>query len=290
MTMQRRAEANSEATTADRPRLPPRWPGWPVATAQAVRFYSRLPVPRLPGEDDPHAVPDFRVMPRALPLAALIIAAPAMATLALAVWLGLSGLAAGALAIAVLATTCGAFHEDGLADSADGLFGGQTAERRLEIMKDSRIGSFGATALMLALVLRVGMLEALVERGGALLACAALAGAAGWSRALGIQLLARDAPARAYGAVADVGRPTPLTALVTLLLAATLALGAGAAGGLPLPAVALALALGYLAMQGLRRLALRLIGGPTGDIAGATQQLAEIAFYLGLLLAPGRAA
>ncbi len=56
----------------------PTWPGWPRATAQAIRFYSRLPVPALPGEADPHAAPDFRLMPRALPVAGLVIALPAM--------------------------------------------------------------------------------------------------------------------------------------------------------------------------------------------------------------------
>jgi adenosylcobinamide-GDP ribazoletransferase len=264
---------------------PSRWPGWGIATAQCVRFYSRLPVPALPGEADPHAVPDFRLMPRALPFAAMLIVLPALLVIAAA---GLLDLPAGVAAVLVITTqvlTTGAFHEDGLADSCDGLFGGHTVERRLEIMKDSRIGTFGGCGLILALMLRTVLLAFLYEEAGWLAAAMALLAAAPVSRALGIWLLARLDPARAYGALAAVGKPTGQTAVIALALSLAIALGAAFAGGLPWTGIGLGLLLALGAAWLCGHLAHRLIGGPTGDIAGATQQLSEIGLLFGLVIA-----
>jgi adenosylcobinamide-GDP ribazoletransferase len=263
----------------------PHWPGWPIATAQAVRFYSRLPVPALPGEADPHAAPDFRLMPRALPFAAVIIVLPAMLMAAFASALSLPAMVVAALTLAVLTLSTGAFHEDGLADTFDGLFGGHEKERRLEIMKDSRIGTFGGAALMLAYLLRFSCLVALVDEGSLPILLAGLMAAAIWSRVLGIHVLAIDAPARAYGALATVGMPTVWTARIALALGAGLCLIATLPGGAPLGGLMIGLALAAFVALGMAATARRLIGGPTGDIAGAVQQLAEIAVYLGLIIA-----
>jgi len=124
------------------------WPGRGLLPdlAACLRFYSRLPVPRLHGEGDIHAAPDFRTAPRMLPLAGLILALPAALTLLAARGLGLGPFLAAALALTVMVLVTGALHEDGLADLADGC-GGATRERRLEIMRDSRLGSYGAIAL-----------------------------------------------------------------------------------------------------------------------------------------------
>jgi adenosylcobinamide-GDP ribazoletransferase len=199
--------------------------------------------------------------------------------------LNLPALMSAALVLATLTITTGAFHEDGLADTADGLFGSHDRERRLAIMKDSLIGSFGASALILAFLLRLGGLVTLLEESGAWGTCAVMLVAAMWSRTLGIYLLAVDAPARAYGALASVGQPSLRTAAIALGLAAGLALLASLAGDVPLGGLALALALAALVALGVAALARRLIGGPTGDIAGAVQQLAEIAVYLGFTVA-----
>lgn len=284
MTQRDESSAEGEAPAAPQA-SPPVWPGWMAATAQAIRFYSRLPVPKLPGEDDPHAVPDFRLMPRALPVAALFIAAPAMVTLLAAQAIGLTSLISVALALTVLVITSGAFHEDGLADTADGLFGGHDKERRLAIMKDSLIGSFGASALILAFLLRLAGLVAIVEESGARGGMGALAAAAIWSRSLGIHVLAVHKPARAYGALASVGQPTLRTAMLALALAAALAVTAAFLANLPLAGMVAGLAAAALLALGLAALARRLIGGPTGDIAGAVQQLGEIGVYLGLAAA-----
>jgi adenosylcobinamide-GDP ribazoletransferase len=267
----------------------PVWPGWLVATAICIRFYSHLPVPRLPGEGDIHALPDFRLVPRAVPLAALAIALPAALVMAGAGIAGLHPMLAAALGVTGLVIVTGAFHEDGLGDSADGLFGGHTPERRLEIMKDSRVGSFGAVAIALALLLRVTALGSIAGAGGGLAAAAVLLVAAMASRAAGVGLLASEGPARAGGAAAAVGRPTFATAGVALGLSAAIGCALTLLSRLPPAGLALAFVLAALATLGLARLARRLIGGQTGDIVGAAQQIAEIAVYLGFALALGGA-
>jgi len=274
------AETTTQTTTPD-------WPGWAIATAICLRFWSRLPIPPLPGEADGHAIPDFRSVPRALPFAALVIALPA-ALIALGAGLaGLGGFVVATLALTAMALTTGAFHEDGLADTADGLFGGHTPERRLEIMKDSRIGSYGALALGLSLLLRASLIAMILDRSGAWAAAAALLVAAPWSRAEALFLLATQPAARSSGAAASVGQPTIVTARIALGLSLFLATGIALAAQLPVAGLLLGFALAHGAAAVLSRLARRLIGGQTGDILGAAQQLTEIAIYLGLALALG---
>jgi adenosylcobinamide-GDP ribazoletransferase len=266
------------------------WPGWLSATAICIRFYSRLPVPRLSGEADLHAAPDFRSVPRALPFAALLIALPGALVLLCAGLAGVGPTLAATLAVTVLVATTGAFHEDGLADSADGLFGGHTLERRLEIMKDSRVGSYGACALGLSLLLRVTALASILEAAGAWAAAAVILVAAPWSRMQGVLLLAREPPARSDGASAAVGVPGGDTVLIGFGLAAAIAATLAGLTRLPLTGLVLGGLLAALACAGLARLSRRLIGGQTGDILGAAQQIAEIAIYLGFALMLGRGA
>lgn len=257
--------------------------------AQMLRFYSRLPVPRLPFEEDAHAVPDFRTAPRMLPLAGAIVGTPAALALVAGDALGLPDLVTAGLALSVLVASTGAFHEDGLADTADGLGGGATPERRLDIMKDSRIGTYGAAALGLALLLRAGCLAGLLETLGGWPAAACLIGASALSRALGLLPLALLPPARPGGFSAGVGRPTAATMAIALGGGGTIAALLIVAGGLPLAAALLGGALATLPAFALLGLARRLIGGQTGDIAGAAQQGAEIAFLCGLLIYAGDA-
>lgn len=265
---------------------PPAWPGWLIATATCIRFYSRLPVPALPGENV-HALPDFRLVPRALPFAALVIALPAALIALLAGLAGVNALLTAALTVTALVVTTGAFHEDGLADSADGLFGGHTPERRLEIMKDSRVGTFGALALCLSLLLRVSALAAILQGAGAWAAAAAVLVAAPWSRVEGLRILATTPSTRRDGASASVGQPGSSVLPVAYGLSGALALLLVAAGALPFAGVLIGLALSALTTLWLSRTAIRLIGGQTGDILGAAQQLGEIAIYLGLAVMIG---
>ena len=245
-----------------------------------LRFYSRLPIPAFGFEAAPHSMGEF---PRAVglaPLAGALIALPAGLILAAAGAVLPPELAA-ILALAALAATTGALHEDGLADVADGFGGGRTIERKLEIMRDSRIGAYGGVALCLSLLARFAALTALLRMGLAP-ALSAFIAAAALSRWLGLLPMALLAPARKDGAAHAAMGPTPRALALggALALAAGLApwWAAGAAIGLTLTAVALAL----LAALGMADLARRQIGGQTGDVAGAAQQLAEIAFLITL--------
>ena len=251
-----------------------------------LRFFSRLPLPPLPFERTPHAAPDLGRLAVMAPIAGAVIAAIGAAAVGLAHALGLPASVASALAVAALLVTTGALHEDGLADVADGFGGGATRARKLEIMRDSRIGAYGGAALALALILRVAALAALIDEGvGAAMAGLVLAGAA--SRAAALLPLALLAPARAEGLGAGVGRLGSGRALAAgaAALVVAVALGLGALG---LGRAILALALALAAALTMSAIARRQIGGQTGDVAGATQQLADIACLCGLLI--GRAA
>ncbi|GAB6844569.1 adenosylcobinamide-GDP ribazoletransferase [Methylorubrum rhodinum] len=249
--------------------------------AACLRFFTRLPIPALPDEPEPYGVPDFRTVPRMLPLAALLLALPAALVLVLAWEIRLGPFVAAALALAALALVTGAMHEDGLADVADGFGGGRSAERSLEIMRDSRIGAFGGTALFLGLALRAATLATLLDRSGALAALALLY-AASVSRSAALIPIAWLGPARPGGAGAAVGRPDRTTLLVVAGLCLALAL-IGAGFGLPPLGLALGLVLAPSVAFALSALAQQKIGGQTGDVVGACQQLGEIAVLLALV-------
>jgi len=196
---------------------------------------------------------------------------------ALAIWLT-SGLSAGVSAAAGLAAmivVTGAMHEDGLADTADGLWGGWDRERRLTIMKDSRIGAYGVIALILALLARWSLLATLIGAG---VVWAPLIAAALLSRVPMIFLMALMDPARPGGLAGRVGQPPLGAAMIAAGLALFAALILSGAGAIWALGLALLLALG------LALVAQAKIGGQTGDILGASQQISEIA-ALGVLAA-----
>jgi len=237
--------------------------------AVALALLTRLPLPRLPSE----AFARQAAAGWAYPLAGLAVAIPACALGGLAAGAGLPPAVAAGLVLAVQVMLTGAMHEDGLADSADGLWGGRDRARRLEIMKDSRIGSYGVLALVLATGLRWSALAGLVAAGawGAVIAAAVL------SRAGLPALMAALPHARDGGLSHAVGRPGRGPALAALTLALILALIA--CGGSALTAMLWA----ALAVAATGALARAKLGGQTGDILGAGQQAAEIAALLGLL-------
>lgn len=193
----------------------------------------------------------------------------------LAAWVWTPPLAAlAAVAVGLLLT--GALHEDGLADTFDGLGAPRPTERALEIMRDSRIGAFGALALGLGLAARVAALAAL---GG--LAPVALIAGQGLSRA-GMTLMLRAGPyVRQSGA--GTGMTGPLGSGLGLLVLATAAAAALALWAAGLGALLAGLAGLALVQLALRRWAQQRLGGITGDILGAAQVLGDLGFLLGLL-------
>lgn len=225
-------------------------------------------------------MPGFAEALRALPLAGAAIGGVGALALALSRALGLSPLIAAALGIAALVLVTGGLHEDGLADVADGFGGGATRERKLEIMRDSRLGSYGGLALGLSLLLRVFALAALAERSS-LLAAAAMIATGAVSRTVGLAPLLMLAPARPGGLGAAMPLPSSRALAQGAALAALLSCAPALFGAARGQIVVADLAAGLAAML-VARLAERQIGGYTGDVLGAAQQVAEIAALLAL--------
>ncbi|MCK9200753.1 MAG: adenosylcobinamide-GDP ribazoletransferase [Gallionella sp.] len=247
----------------------------------AVQFFTRLPVPAWVG----HSAQQLEQAARYLPLVGMLVGAIAAAVLYLSAQALPLSLAVGLSMVASILVT-GAFHEDGLSDFADGFGGGHTKEKMLAIMKDSRVGAYGAIALVLVLLLKYQALLELVGKRSLLFAAAALIAAHAVSRlmAASIMLTQRyvreDDSARAKPA-AQLGHASFAVALLTGIASLGLLYVAGAnAATVFSAAIAALLMRAYLAWRLQRRL-----GGYTGDCLGAVQQLTEIAFYLGLLAA-----
>jgi adenosylcobinamide-GDP ribazoletransferase len=170
--------------------------------------------------------------------------------------------AIGALTTSVIIT--GAMHEDGLADSADGLWGGWTTERRLEIMKDSRTGAYGVIAIALSLIWRTALLSIVIGASNPIFLLTALGAL---SRSAMAPLMAFLPNARKSGLSSAVGAPSRLTAIASVALGLVIAwpiLG-------PIPCLIAGLTALFSAA-----IAIKKIGGQTGDILGASQQLTEI--------------
>lgn len=250
-------------------------------TAHALGFLTRL---KLPARWFESSNGTLRSAARAFPLAGAALALPAAVILLAARSLGLPVSVAALLAVASLVAITGALHEDGLADVADGFFGGDGAQRRLEIMKDSAIGSFGAIALILSLGLRILLLSALVERAGAGRAAFALLGVEAASRAAMVWFWQHLPSARPGGVADRSGSPDAST------MRHALAAGAAIAAITVLPAaglwaLVLATLLAAASVFGLASLCQQKIAGQTGDTLGAAQQVAAMSLLAGLVVA-----
>jgi adenosylcobinamide-GDP ribazoletransferase len=176
------------------------------------------------------------------------------------------------LALGVAVALTGALHEDGLADTCDGLFGGATRERRLEIMRDSRVGTYGVVGLVLVLGAQVAAVGALP----AALAARALVAAHAAGRAAALALTRLP-----YARASSGGLGRPLAGRVPpLVLGAALATGGAALCLLPLPlaAACAGCASVIVALAGWRFA--RDLGGVTGDALGAVTKLVEVACYV----------
>jgi adenosylcobinamide-GDP ribazoletransferase len=212
----------------------------------------------------------------AYPLAGMVIGGLAALAGVLAQGLGLPLPLVALVTLGVLVICTGALHEDGLADTADGLWGGWTRERRLEIMKDSHIGTYGVIALVLSLGARWAALWLLFGDGPATAAAAIVASAA-LSRGVMPCVMAVLPHARATGLSHSQGRPAPATAAVGIGIAFGLTLLLAGASGLWAAIWAL------IAAAAISRIAQVRVGGQTGDILGATQQVVEIAVLFSIL-------
>ena len=232
----------------------------------ALQFLTRLPTPALktwPAEGVARSATYY-------PVVGWIVGGICAAVLLIAdrFWPPLVG---AALSTVVGLLVTGGLHEDGLADTADGLGGGRTPERRLEIMKDSRIGAYGVLALWAMLTVKT-LAVAVLPPSRAALALILAHGAARALPTLVMTLPYAGDPQRAKLGSAQV---RPWEAAIAVLL------GFAGLAFLPWPQVALGLALAGLAAGLVAFAAWRLIAGWTGDVLGAVEQVAEAALLLG---------
>jgi adenosylcobinamide-GDP ribazoletransferase len=226
---------------------------------------------RLPGARHDGAAPLHARAVRAYPLVGLAVGALAALAYALAVWIGLPPLAGALLATGASLLATGALHEDGLADVADGFGGGRDRTAKLAILKDSRIGAYGVLALILSVGLQAAFLADLARPGAV---AAALLAAHPLSRGLMPALMWALPPARPDGLAGGLGKIAGRAALQAAILGGGLAVLFGGWAGL------LGLALAMLAAGGLGAVARAQVGGYTGDVLGAAQQLALLACLL----------
>jgi adenosylcobinamide-GDP ribazoletransferase len=255
--------------------------GWYASVLAAIGFFSRIPVPA----SCLAQAPDMNRLALILPLAALVIISPAMLCLALTGFVSVTGLEI-ALALVINMIVTGALHDDGLADVADGFFGGATRERRLEIMRDSRLGTFGVLALIGAFALRFLALLSLSMTAGLLPMLGCFAIAAMLSRSFSLFPLWLLPPARADGAGASALPPSrlslggglALSLVLSLLIIWQAGIGMTSLGLAPLGLVLFCAGLALAAMVALAK---RKIGGHTGDVCGATQQVTDLAILVG---------
>jgi adenosylcobinamide-GDP ribazoletransferase len=222
-----------------------------------LAFLTRLPfvgTPSASGADVARASWSFPVIGVAIGLIGAFV-----------VWiadgLGLHPFISGTLAIAVIVLITGCLHEDGLADMVDGFGGGGSPMLKLEIMRDSRIGAYGTSALILSFM-------------PSRIAPALIAAEAG-ARATMPLFMRLVPPARQEGLSAEAGKPPQRAALIATLIGfIVLVLCLGFGGGL-LAAMLLAAAIAFLAW-----LCMSQIGGQTGDVLGAVEQVSEVLILL----------
>ena len=237
----------------------------------ALRFLTRLPVPFVRTLDPPRLAAAMGMFP----VAGAVAGALTGTSLVLCNMAGLPEFFCAAFALGIGALITGALHEDGLADVADGFGGGRTREQRLEIMRDSRIGAYGAMALVIVLLARAALFASLLDltAGGTIVLIAA---AGAFSRALVVDLVWATRPARSDGLSVIAGRPSRNTTLLALLIGGLGAWGAAAYVLAPAASLAALIAAG-VTLAAVRALAMRKIGGQTGDVCGAGQILSETA-------------
>ena len=244
-------------------------------------FLTRVPLPIRLGAWVGYTPDMLRGSARYFPLVGILVGGFAAAVFAGAFWL-LPPMIAVALSMIATIVLTGAFHEDGLADCCDGFGGGYTTERVMEIMQDSRVGAFGAIGIVLMLLLKFAALVSLAETGEVELVAWVMVIAHGVSRAAAVSVMRFTKYVRV-----DTGpKAKPLADgismgawVVALILAAV-----------PFIFAARGFDNGWLLAPGLLPVALttwaagayfvRRIGGYTGDCLGATQQVAEVVFYL----------
>ena len=257
---------------------------WWAPPLLAVQFLTRVPVRRLDRLSAAQVSIGLVQAVGWFPLVGALIGGitAAAAIAAAAIW---PVVVAVLLALAIESRLTGAFHEDAVADFCDAFGGGHTADDVRRIMKDSRIGSYGAVGLMLALALRAALLVAVIGRFDTVAAASLIIASAAFGRLLAAVLMAVVPPAPAgTGLAKDIATgvgPRVLALAFVTAAPAMLMLGLVA----PLAAVITGLA-GLVFVLWFRALLLRRIGGSTGDCLGFGAYAGQLLVLLAAVAAP----
>jgi adenosylcobinamide-GDP ribazoletransferase len=234
----------------------------------SLGFLTRLPMARAA----PAGGADIGRAAWAFPIAGIVVGMIGAIVYVFAYKLGFTAWPSATLSIVATLAVTGCLHEDGLADTADGFGGGGTREQKLDIMRDSRIGTYGVCALIASILIRAGALASL---GDPKLVAMALIAAHGAARATLPAFMALLPPARGDGLSYAAGQPPQDRAMIAGGLGILiLVLFLGLAPGI----LALILLVGAVALMAW--LSMRQIGGQTGDVIGALEQVGEIIVLL----------
>ncbi|HTD02971.1 adenosylcobinamide-GDP ribazoletransferase [Undibacterium sp.] len=246
----------------------------------ALQFFTRIPIPRWVGFDAAW----LHQAARYFPAVGWVVAAWTASVYALALMIWPQPVAV-VLSTAAGIWLTGAFHEDGFADVCDGFGGGSAPDRVLEIMKDSRVGAYGAIGIVLMLIMKCTVLASLPAGWVAF----ALLIAHPLSRLMAVSLIWRLEYARQEGKAKPLAQHMSQAefaiACISVFLPIAVLLNCK---GFLLPHFLIGLLLLVLAGLWLARMFVRRIAGYTGDCLGAVQQLSELAFYLGFAAAIAR--
>jgi adenosylcobinamide-GDP ribazoletransferase len=234
----------------------------------AFQFSTRLPI----GGWIATERVDFAQMAWAIPVAGAIVGLIGTLVYAVAQAFGLAPIPSAALTVVATMLTTGCLHEDGLADTADGFGGGRSPDDKLAIMRDSRVGTYGTCALILSVLLRTSAIASLAIPP---LVTPALIAAHAASRATMPISMWLVPPARTDGLSAAAGSVSQRSfGIASALGIAALVLAFGLTAGIVLTVLLL------LVIGGMARLCIKQIGGQTGDVLGALEQISEIIILL----------
>lgn len=248
---------------------------------RTLRFATRLPLPELAREAEDPIVSADRFAPTFAATGVVVGGLGGLIAM-LALTVGVTPLLAAVIATTAMVLVTGALHEDGLADCADGFGGGRDRDRKLEIMRDSAIGTYGVLALILSVGARVAALAAILSISPAL-GLAALIASQTISRSVSMWVASQLPHARPDGAAVRLGSPSGQAAVLSLGLGLAVSLMALMVAAGPLTGLWILLATAFgvgLVTVLVMRAAKRHIGGQTGDVLGANQQLSDLAALL----------
>lgn len=254
-------------------------PSWWRCFLAAVQFLTRLPIPNTSETSAASYAATLRRAVVLFPLVGGLVGASTAIVFVVALLIGLTPLVAALVALGCEAMLTGAFHEDAFADTCDALGGGWTRDQVLQIMKDSRLGTFGTMALVIGVGGRAAAMAALVD-GGVIWPLVAITAAAAWGRIAIVAMMVTTPPIEHRESQANdiSGTQTWTTLLIASLL--SLPLWIGWLVMAPLVS-ALSLTVAIVVLAWFRRKIVKRVGGTSGDLLGCSAFLVQLVILIG---------